>query len=263
MRLLSVGAASGALALSVLLLQPSAVHAQTTVPPTAAVAPSFETLLFAYEQQRINIIKRATRSVVTVESSERGEISGGTAFFVSSDGLLITNSHVVPSDRVRYTIETSSGREYTATVVHRDVSEDIALLRVNLSYTLPLRISTAATVDLGQTAIAIGNALGELSNTVSVGVVSGIGRSIVAENLDLVDGIEELDDVIQTDAAINAGNSGGPLLNSRGEVIGMNTAFAMEGQSIGFAIPAHKLRAHIAAYQRTQVRTTPVQSRPQ
>ncbi len=218
----------------------------TTLPATP-----YDTMLMAFERQRINIIKRAERAVVSVKATTRnGAESGGTAFFITSDGLLMTNSHVV-TENASYTIETNDGNEYDAVVVQRDRAEDVALLRADIPRSFFLRLAQSDTLELGQTAIAIGNALGELSNTVSVGVVSGLGRTIEAENPDTNGSLEYLDEVVQTDAAINAGNSGGPLLNSRGEVIGMNVAYAAGSQSIGFAIPAKQLRSQLYSYRRS------------
>ncbi len=148
-----------------------------------------------------------------------------------------------------YTVLLNDGRTLPATVVGRDPVNDIALLKVQGSGFTPLTIAPDDDLHLGQTAIAIGNALGEFRNTVSVGVVSGLQRSIMAGGL-VSGGFEQLDQIIQTDAAINTGNSGGPLLNSRGQVIGMNTAVASGGNSIGFALPAKELRRVYESYRR-------------
>jgi serine protease Do len=178
--------------------------------------------------------------------TERREIGGGTAFFVSADGLLLTNKHVVSDDDADYTVILNDGRRLPATVVARHPGNDIALLRVEGSGFTSLSISEEEP-RLGQTVIAIGNALAEFRNTVSVGVISGLSRSITAGN---VRGgrVEQLDRIIQTDAAINQGNSGGPLLTLNGSVIGMNTAVASGAQNIGFAIPASDLRAAIESF---------------
>ncbi len=177
------------------------------------------------------------------------EVGGGTAFFVTSDGLLMTNKHVVEDPKAQYTVLLNDGRKLSAKVASIDPVNDIALLKVEGSGFTPLTISSEDTAQLGQTAIAIGNALGEFRNTVSVGVVSGLQRSIQAGGL--LDGSsEQLDQILQTDAAINEGNSGGPLLDSRGEVIGMNTAIAASAQNIGFALPAVELRQVLASFQK-------------
>ncbi|MFA6038730.1 MAG: trypsin-like peptidase domain-containing protein [Candidatus Peribacteraceae bacterium] len=179
--------------------------------------------------------------------TQKQEVGGGTAFFVTEDGLLLTNKHVVEDDKAEYTVLLNDGRKLPATAVARDATNDIALLKVQGSGFTPLTVAPDDQLRLGQTAIAIGNALGEFRNTVSVGVVSGLQRSITAGGAP-GGAVEQLEEIIQTDAAINRGNSGGPLLNSRGEVIGMSTAVAASAQNIGFAIPAAELRRVVASY---------------
>lgn len=179
--------------------------------------------------------------------TEEQEVGGGTAFFVSADGLLLTNNHVVALEDADYTVLLNDGRRLEAEVVARDSSHDIALLEVDGIDFASLELSRESPL-LGQTVIAIGNSLGEFRNTVSVGVVSGLQRSILAGTR-LGGPVEQLDQIIQTDAAINEGNSGGPLLNLAGEVIGMNTAIATRAQNIGFSIPAADLRRAINSYR--------------
>lgn len=179
--------------------------------------------------------------------TESREIGGGTAFFVSPDGLLMTNKHVVSDEQAEYTVLLNDERRLPAKVVARDPVNDIALLQVEGSGFSHLTLSPKDEPDLGQTAIAIGNALGEYRNTVSVGVVSGLGRSIEAG--DMTGNTEQLSSIIQTDAAINRGNSGGPLLATDGTVMGMNTATAGGAQNISFAIPAGDLRRVLESYR--------------
>jgi len=162
----------------------------------------------------------------------------GSGFIVSPDGFIVTNRHVVIDEDQEYTILTDDGENFSAEVLARDHIFDIAILKIESESDLPyLKFSVSEDVQVGQTAIAIGNALGEFRNTVSVGVVSGLSRSIFAR--DMRGSGEFLDEVIQTDAALNPGNSGGPLLDINGEVIGVNTALAFGSQNIGFSIPAH------------------------
>lgn len=175
------------------------------------------------------------------------EVGGGTAFFVTADGLLLTNRHVVDDEKATYTVFLNDGRKLDATVVARDPVTDIALLQVEGKDFPHLTISRDDRLLLGQTVIAIGNALAEFRNTVSVGVIAGIGRSIEASGAR--SGPERLSRIIQTDAAINPGNSGGPLINTLGEVIGMNTAVAEGAENIGFAIPASDLRIVLESYK--------------
>jgi serine protease Do len=174
------------------------------------------------------------------KGTEKREIGGGSGFLVSKDGLIVTNKHVVLRDDVEYTVLTNTGKSYRAEVLARDPLQDLAVIQViqEDEITFPfVRFGNSENIKIGQTVIAIGNALGEFRNTVSTGVISGLGRTITAS-----DGggfVETIENVIQTDAAINRGNSGGPLLNLAGEVIGVNTATVSGAQSIGFAVPVN------------------------
>jgi len=170
--------------------------------------------------------------------TEEREIGGGSGFFVSPDGYLVTNRHVVDQEDVSYSIVTNDGDSYEVEVVARDPMLDIAIVRVvgAEDEVFPHLTFSSQDARLGQTVIAIGNALAEFPNSVSVGVVSGLARNIVASS-----GFgqsELLEGVIQTDAAINQGNSGGPLLTTDGEVMGVNVAAAGGTENIGFALPA-------------------------
>ncbi len=169
--------------------------------------------------------------------TEKKEVGGGSGFFVSSDGLVVTNRHVVEDEKAEYTVLTNEGEKLEAEVLARDSVLDIAILQTKAKNTKFLEFEDSRQIRLGQTAIAIGNALGEFRNSVSVGVVSGLSRSIVAG--DGMGRSEVLEEVIQTDAAINPGNSGGPLLNLDGRVIGVNVAVSRGAENIGFALPAN------------------------
>jgi S1-C subfamily serine protease len=169
-------------------------------------------------------------------------IGGGSGFFVTRNGLILTNKHVVNTEGGVYTVVTTSGKRYPATVIARDPVLDVALIKVSATST-PVVFGDSDKLQLGQSVIAIGYALGQLSNTVSAGIVSGLSRTIVAG--DSHGGIENLDKVIQTDAAINPGNSGGPLLTLDGTVIGVNVASAQGSQSIGFALPINSVKAFV------------------
>jgi serine protease Do len=182
--------------------------------------------------------------------TEKQQVGAGTGFIVSEDGLVLTNKHVVSDDTAEYTIVNSDGKEYSVKVLAKDPVQDLAIMKIQSSDRFkPLQLGNSADIQIGQSVIAIGNALGEFQNTVSVGVISGLGRTLVASGGSI--GTETLEDTIQTDAAINKGNSGGPLLNLRGEVIGINTAIASSGQSLGFAISIDKAKKDIE-----QVKTT-------
>lgn len=174
--------------------------------------------------------------------TQRQEIGGGTGFFVSADGYLVTNRHVVDQEGVDYSVVTNNGEMHEVAVVAIDPVLDVAILKVEAETDFPfLNFSQIEDLRLGEPVIAIGNALAEFPNSVSVGVVSGLSRNIIAS--DGWRSQEALEGVIQTDAAINRGNSGGPLLNTAGEVIGVNVAVAGSGENIGFALPASVVSA--------------------
>jgi S1-C subfamily serine protease len=175
-------------------------------------------------------------------------VGGGSGFIISSDGLILTNKHVVSDAKAQYSVLLENGKNYSAKVLARDPSQDLAVLKIDASGLPTVTLGDSASLELGQSAIAIGNALGEFTNTVSVGVISGLARTVTAGG-GLSGGSETIHGVIHTDAAINPGNSGGPLLNLRGEVVGINTAVASDAQSIGFAIPINQAKRDIASVE--------------
>ncbi|MDO8523201.1 MAG: trypsin-like peptidase domain-containing protein [bacterium] len=196
-----------------------------------------------------DIINRVSPAVVSIIALKKVPISVGSGFFVSGDGLILTNKHVVDDMAAEYTVITNSGKKMVAKVLERDSLNDMAVLKIDppvggSNYTT-IALGDSDSVKIGQSAIVIGNALGEFQNTVSVGVISGLARSLAASGL--ASGQEDLNGVIQTDAAINPGNSGGPLLNLKGEVIGLNTAIAEGAQNIGFAIPINQIKRSLAS----------------
>ncbi len=182
--------------------------------------------------------------------TELQEVGGGSGFIISSDGLILTNKHVVSDTGASYTVITNDGKKHVAKVLARDPSQDFAVVKIDATGLPTVNLGDSDGLQLGQTAIAIGNALGQFSNTVSVGVVSGLERTVTAS--DEADGQQEtIKGVIQTDAAINPGNSGGPLLDLQGDVIGINTAVASDAQSIGFAIPINRAKHDIDSVRTT------------
>ena len=170
---------------------------------------------------------------------ERQEIGAGSGFIISADGLIVTNKHVVSDPDAAYTVITQSGDKYSASVAASDPFNDIAVVKIEAANLPVVSLGDSDRLKLGQRVVAIGNALGEFQNTVTSGIVSGIGRDITASG-----GAESenLFEVIQTDAAINPGNSGGPLADLEGNVIGVNSAVSLEGQLIGFAIPINQVK---------------------
>lgn len=181
--------------------------------------------------------------------TEMQEIGGGSGFLVSQDGYIVTNKHVVTNEGAEYAVFTSDGTKYTARVVARDPSLDVAVIKIDGDTFPYLTFGDSDSLQSGQTVIAIGNALAEYRNTVSVGVVSGLSRSITAG--DGRGSAENLNQLIQTDAAINPGNSGGPLLDLRGEVVGVNVAMANGAQSIGFSLSANSVKSVVDSVKKT------------
>lgn len=179
----------------------------------------------------------------------------GSGFIVRSDGYIVTNKHVVSDTSLKYTVTTNNNKKYNVDKIYRDPLNDIAIIKINpadnAGNTLrPLALGDSDKLQVGQLAIAIGTALGEFNNTVTTGVISGLGRGITAGSA--YEGTaEQLDNVIQTDAAINPGNSGGPLLNSAGQVIGVDTAVSQSGQNIGFALPINTVKESINNFNQT------------
>ncbi|HDH04031.1 MAG TPA: trypsin-like serine protease, partial [Candidatus Campbellbacteria bacterium] len=171
--------------------------------------------------------------------TEKKEIGEGSGFIVSKDGYIVTNKHVVADEDAEYTVVTNKGKKYTAKVLAKDPSNDIAIIKIKGENFPTVELGDSSSLKIGQTAIAIGNALGEFHNTVSVGVISGLSRSITAGGSGF--GSEHLAGVIQTDASINPGNSGGPLLDITGKAVGVNTATVQGAQNIGFAIPINEV----------------------
>ncbi len=197
-------------------------------------------------------------------TGEKQKIGGGTGFLITADGMIVTNKHVVSDAGADYTVITNDSQEYSAKVLALDPNQDIAILKIEPARNATparndvatsgeqgvagggqnfpiLELGSSDSLKIGQTVIAIGNSLGEFSNTVSRGIISGLKRNITATGSNF-GRPEKLNDIIQTDAAINPGNSGGPLLNISGEVIGVNVAIAQGAQNIGFAIPANNIR---------------------
>lgn len=163
------------------------------------------------------------------------KIGGGSGSIVDPNGVILTNRHVVLDPNAEYTIILDDGRKFKAEVMARDPIDDVAILKIDAKKLPTVELGNSSKIELGDSVIAIGNALGLFKNTVSAGIISGLSRSIRAATDPLH--IQELRGLIQTDAAINPGNSGGPLVNLNGEAIGINTAIVFGAQNLGFAIP--------------------------
>lgn len=184
---------------------------------------------------------------------EYQEVSGGTGFIVNVDGLILTNRHVVQDEEADYRVVLNDGKEYEAEVVSRDPFDDIAVVKIvmtegekaDFEY---VEFGDSDDLKVGQTVVAIGNALAEYDNTATEGIISAKGRDVAAYN-EGAGLTQNLSGLLQTDAAINFGNSGGPLVNLEGQVIGMNTAVANAANGIGFAIPSNDLAPILASVQ--------------
>jgi serine protease Do len=169
------------------------------------------------------------------------QIGGGSGFIIERDGLILTNKHVVSDINAEYTIILNDDRRFPAEILSRDPINDVAILKIKTDRLPTLELGDATKLELGTSVIAIGNALGIFKNTVSLGIISGLSRSVSAQ-ADPDAAPQEMRGLIQTDAAINPGNSGGPLVDSRGRVVGVNAAIISGAQSISFAIPVNAAR---------------------
>lgn len=212
------------------------------------------------EDKIVDVIAKASPAVVSVlverKSSDDAagvsqleEIGRGTGFIVDASGLIATNRHVASARDGVYTVYLTDGRSFSATVADIDPVNDLALLKIDAKGLPSLALEVDDRMRIGQKTIAIGNALGKYANTVTSGILSGVERDIEASD-GRTGATERLEELLQTDAAINVGNSGGPLLNSAGRVIGMNTAVESGAQGLGFAIPVSEIRKVLDSYRR-------------
>lgn len=205
---------------------------------------SDDELLDAYSQTVVAVAKHASDAVVHIKVSKpspkiktknlrrrRGNGGAGSGFIISSDGLIVTNSHVI-NQATRIEVNLQDGRQFIAKLVGDDPATDIAIIQINAENLSTLSFADSDHLQVGQMAIAIGNPFG-FQYSLTAGVVSALGRTLRSESGRLID------DVIQTDAALNPGNSGGPLVNSKGEVIGVNTAVILPAQGLCFAVASN------------------------
>ncbi len=206
-----------------------------------------------------NVVEEVSPSVVSIiiktydfdifDGPSSKESGIGTGFVVDSSGLIITNSHVVGDPEGEYSVVTKDGETYDVDKIHLDEATDIAILEITARNLPAVKFGDSDSLKVGQKAIAIGNALGQFQNTVTVGVVSGISRQIVATG-GAGQPSKIYESVIQTDAALNPGNSGGPLLDSFGQVIGVNVATTTGAENISFAIPINSVKPILEVFLR-------------
>lgn len=226
----------------------SADDQELTIRAIAKTMPAVVSIVIYEQYERPVVNAQGVRSSVSAKAV-RGN---GTGFLVSADGYILTNKHVAMvanTKNAEYKIKMASGKEYYGQFIGADPVNDLAILKIfdkNLPF---VSLGTSSGVPIGTTVMAIGNVLGKYSNSVTKGIVAGRGRSLQA--FDSNGTVESLENMIQTDAQINEGNSGGPLINLRGEVIGINVAMDNAGQSIGFAIPVDDARPVIESVKKS------------
>jgi len=207
----------------------------------------------------INIVKDASPSVVSIAVSQVKLKSGeglvdevsniGTGFIVDANGIVITNQHVVSDVSASYKVITSDGKEHEVIEILRDDGNDIALLKIDAKELDSLELGDSDNLVAGQTVIAIGTPLGEYAGSVTTGVISGLNRSVTASAGWFGSTTKTYENVIQTDAAVNSGNSGGPLINTEGKVIGINFATTSNADNISFALPINIVKQRLTEYR--------------
>ena len=198
------------------------------------------------EQQAILAVRKAKASVVsivgydTVPSRANPNSINGTGFIFRSDGLIVSNNHVVQQKNTEYYVVFADGTQYLAKVLGEDKFSDVALLKIEANNLPAAALGNSDELETGQSVFAIGNSLGRYQNTVTKGVISGLGRAVGLD--DTTNPTPRFQNLIQTDASINPGNSGGPLINLAGEVIGMNNMVDRAGEAVGFSIPINSIK---------------------
>jgi len=222
-------------------LQSLASRPPVTVPVPVEGKSQEELVTLAVEKATPGVLSVEVRRPIPGGSIKLGS---GSGFIISRNGYLVTNRHVAPTADYDYVVTLSNGQTRDARFIYASANTDMAVLKIDGTYT-PVTLGSSSSLKSGQTVIAIGNALGRLSNTVSVGIVSGLNRTIQAR-----DGgeVETLKGVIQTDAAMNVGHSGGPLIDTEGRVVGINVAVAATSNNISFAIPIDQVRGELGSY---------------
>ena len=231
-------------------------------------------VIFSNEENLVKIIKDASLAVVSVAAVKKEDLTAtttptlsrssdqsvgagkklmpaGSGFFISKDGIVLTNKHIVGDETLEYVVMTSDGNTYPATVISRSPSQDVAVLKVEGNNFDFIPLGDSKNINVGQTAVAMGSDSGEFQNTVSVGVVSGLNK--LAAVLNSVSVPEDSVALIQIDAATNPGNSGGPLIDLNGRAIGINTVGAPR-ENVGFALPINLAKKDIADASKLKIK---------
>ena len=207
----------------------------------------------------IKVVKNSSPSVVSIAVSQvtlrRGEglvdeVSNiGTGFIVDPSGIIVTNQHVVSDISATYKVITSDGKEYEIVEIVRDDGNDIAILKIDATQLPALELGDSDTLVVGQTVIAIGTPLGEYAGSVTTGVISGTNRSVTTSSGWFGSTTKTYENVLQTDAAVNSGNSGGPLISTEGKVVGINFATTANADNISFALPINTVKQRLEEYR--------------
>ncbi|KKP69504.1 hypothetical protein A2X44_03155 [candidate division CPR3 bacterium GWF2_35_18] len=210
------------------------------------------------ESATISIVEESSPAVVSIVAKTTGfdffngpysnEQSIGTGFIIDANGIILTNRHVVSDTSATYSVVTKDKKTYEIKQIERDTAHDLAILKIEATDLSTLTLGDSDALKVGQKVIAIGNALGQFDNTVTTGVVSGLGRLVTASS-GVFGSSEVLQNTIQTDAALNPGNSGGPLLDYGGNVIGINVAVTQGAENIGFSIPINLIKSVVENFQ--------------
>lgn len=190
------------------------------------------------------IVPAVVSIVGVIKDGKRKRVRAATGFFITEDGYIATNRHVVDDEQVHYKVILSDGSRVPAKVIYKDSEIDFALLKIEGTDYISAQLGNSDGLKIGQSVFVIGNALGRYSNSVSGGIISGLGRDLVASG---ESGSKEILGAIQTDAAINRGNSGGPLVDLQGKVVGVNVAMVAGANNIGFSIPINIVKDIIQA----------------
>lgn len=242
---MGVGIGGGVLLEKQLDSSPSTSQLSTAEDGNTTITEEESTIAAVAEKVSPSVVSIVTTTEVYSYFGTTSGEGAGTGVIVSKDGYVMTNNHVIDGAQAVSVVDSAGALYEDVKVVGRDPLNDIAFLKITTDKTFtPAELGNSSSIRVGQQVVAIGNALGQYSNTVTSGIVSGTGRPVVASSA--YGDAESLTDLIQTDASINSGNSGGPLVNMAGQVIGINTAIVEDANGIGFSIPINATKGVLA-----------------